>query len=206
MKFLKQQNINKFNMRDQTLFSNQYGRTVMSGTGALQLPKGTTAQRPQPTNISGGGASGTVRVPNGDDGYIRYNTSPNPLIPTQPIGIEAYINGVWEIVRAPSGSSIIKDQIGPDTTSGAETLFGPLNSSFSYIYAAAPRGADSIIVLVENVMQISSENFTIVQNPAGVPVASFYGGAGSYPAGYYLQFSSSVPIGKKVTIYYGFVN
>jgi hypothetical protein len=198
MKFLKQQNINKFNMRDQTLFSNQYGRTVMNGTGALQLPKGTTAQRPQPTNISGGGASGTVRVPNGDNGYIRYNTTTH--------SVEAYINGVWEVVRARSGSSITKDQIGPDTTSGAEALFGPLNSSFSYIYAAAPNGADTIIVLVENVMQISSENFTIVQNPAGVPVASFYGGAGSYPAGYYLQFSSSVPIGKKVTIYYGFVN
>jgi len=185
-------------MRDQTLFSNQYGRTVMSGTGALQLPKGTTAQRPQPTNIAGGGASDAVRVPNGDNGYIRYNTSTN--------SIEAYINGVWEIVRAPSGSSIVKDTIGPDTTSGAETLFGPLNSSFSYIYAAAPNGADTIIVLVENVMQISSTNYTIVQNPGGVPVASFYGGAGSYPSGYYLQFTSSVPINKSVTVYFGFVN
>ncbi len=192
-------------MRDQTLFSNQYGRTVMSGTGALQLPKGTTAQRPQPTNISGGGASDTVRVPNGDDGYIRYNSSTNPLT-GRVYGIEAYIDGVWETVRAPSGASIYKQSLGPDTTSGAETRFGPLEPSFSYTYAAAPNGADSIIVLVENVMQIAGTNFTIVQNPVGVPVASFYGGAGSYPSGYYLQFTSSVPINKSVTVYFGFVN
>jgi len=205
MKFLKQQNINKFNMRDQTLFSNQYGRTVMSGTGALQLPKGTTAQRPQPTNIAGGGASDAVRVPNGDDGYIRYNSSTNPLT-GRVYGIEAYIDGVWETVRAPSGASIYKQPLGPDTTSGAETRFGPLEPSYSYTYAAAPNGADSIIVLVENVMQIAGTNFTIVQNPAGVPVASFYGGAGSYPSGYYLQFTSSVPINKQVHVYFGFVN
>lgn len=192
-------------MRDQTLFSNQYGRTVMSGTGALQLPKGTTAQRPQPTNIAGGGASDTVRVPNGDDGYIRYNSSTNPLT-GRVYGIEAYIDGVWETVRAPSGASIYKQSLGPDTTSGAETRFGPLEPSFSYTYAAAPNGADSIIVLVENVMQIAGTNFTIVQNPIGVPVASFYGGAGSYSSGYYLQFTSSVPINKSVTVYFGFVN
>jgi hypothetical protein len=177
----------------------------MSGTGALQLPKGTTAQRPQPTNISGGGASDTVRVPNGDDGYIRYNSSTNPLT-GRVYGIEAYIDGVWETVRAPSGASIYKQSLGPDTTSGAETRVGPLEPSFSYTYAAAPNGADSIIVLVENVMQIAGTNFTIVQNPVGVPVASFYGGAGSYPSGYYLQFTSSVPINKSVTVYFGFVN
>ena len=192
-------------MRDQTLFSNQYGRTVMSGTGAWQLPKGTTAQRPQPTNRAGGGASDTVRVPNGDDGYIRYNSSTNPLT-GRVYGIEAYIDGVWETVRAPSGASIYKQSLGPDTTSGAETRFGPLEPSFSYTYAAAPNGADSIIVLVENVMQIAGTNFTIVQNPVGVPVASFYGGAGSYTSGYYLQFTSSVPINKSVTVYFGFVN
>jgi hypothetical protein len=45
---------------------------------------------------------------------------------------------------------------------GVSTIFGPLNSIFAPSYAAS---ADNVIVLVENVMQISSTNFTINQNP-----------------------------------------
>jgi hypothetical protein len=82
MKFLKQKNISKFSISDNTLFANQYGRAVMDLTGGLRLPKGTTAQRPQLIN---------VRTPEGPDGYIRYNTTMNV--------IEAYIDGSWVVVR-----------------------------------------------------------------------------------------------------------
>jgi hypothetical protein len=197
MKFLKQQNTNKFNIRDQTLFTNHFGRAVMNLTGGLRLPQGTTAQRPQTSGVRYP-ASGVTGSTEYADGMIRYNITTNTL--------ECLIAGVWEVVRAPSGSSIIKETYGPDTTSGSETLFGPMNTSFVSSYSASPYGADTIIVLVENVMQISATNFTIVQNPVGVPVGSFYGGAGSYPAGYYIQFTSVVPINKSVTVYYGYVN
>jgi hypothetical protein len=66
MKFLKQKNISKFSISDNTLFANHYGRAVMDLTGGLRVPKGTTAQRPQLSN---------VRTPNGPNGYIRYNTN-----------------------------------------------------------------------------------------------------------------------------------
>jgi hypothetical protein len=65
---------------------------------------------------------------------------------------------------------------------------------------------NNIIVLVENVFQIGTTNFTIVQNPAGIPAAAFYGGAGSYPAGYYLEFADAIPVGKYVTVFYGYAD
>ena len=193
MKFLKNKNISKFGLTDQTLFSNQFGRTVMNGAGGLMLPKGTTSQRPQPTNTANGGASGAVRVPNGNNGYIRYNTTTH--------AIEAYINGVWETVRASGTNAITKQTIGPGNF--GETKFGPLNSSFVYSFTANP---DNIIVIVGNVFQISGTNYTIEQNPAGNSDAGGYLGGAPYPAGYYLTFNEPVPINTYVTVYYGYAN
>jgi len=184
MKFLKQKTLSKFSPTDQTLFTNQYGRAVMELSGGLRLPKGTTAQRPQ---LSG------VRNTGGANGFIRYNTTTN--------SIEAYINGVWEIVRAPGASTITKQTIGPGNN--GETYFGPLNTSFVSAYSASP---DNIIVLVENVMQISTTNFTVVQNPAGTSSPGGYLAGAAYPAGYYIQFGTAVPTGKYVTVYYGYAN
>ena len=82
MKFLKQKTISRYSPSDNTLFTNHYGRAVMDLTGALRLPKGTTAERP---DISG------VRTPNGPDGYIRYNTETNT--------IEGYVAGVWKSLQ-----------------------------------------------------------------------------------------------------------
>jgi hypothetical protein len=185
MKFLKQKTLSKFSPTDQTLFTNQYGRAVMEITGGLRLPKGTTAQRPQTTG---------VRTTGDANGFIRYNTTKN--------SVEAYINGVWTTVRASGATAITKQTIGPGNLS--ETKFGPLNTvdaGTSYLASA-----DNIIVLIENVMQISTTNYTIVQNPAGNALAT-YGSVTSgqpYPTGYYLQFGSAVPVGKYVTVYYGY--
>ena len=112
MKFLKQKNISKYSVTDQTLFTNQYGRAVMGLTGGLRLPQGTTAQRPQTTNA--------VRYP-GDasefaDGTIRYNIDTNTL--------EALIAGVWEVVRAPGSTTITKQTLGPGNN--VDVNFGPL--------------------------------------------------------------------------------
>jgi hypothetical protein len=165
MKFLKGSSLNKFKPNSQQLFTNAFGRTVMDGTGALMLPKGTTAQRPK---VSG------VRAPAGANGYMRYNSQTNV--------IEGYINGVWEVVKAPSTSSISKQTLGPgDATT---TIFGPL--SFT------PANDDNIIVLVGNVWQISVSNYSILYN--------YLGGNNAF-----IQFTSPVPIGTYITIYYGFV-
>lgn len=173
MKFLKQKNISKFSINDNTLFANHYGRAIMDLTGALRLPKGTTAQRPAVTG---------VRIPNGANGYIRYNTSIDPVTGS-PIGIEALIDGSWEVIRAPGSATVTKQTLGPGDD--VETTFGPL--------LITPDADDEILVLVENVFQISVTNFNLSYNHLG-------------SGDTYIVFTSPVPLDKYVTIYFGFAN
>lgn len=181
MKFLKQKNISKFSIRDQDLFLNQYGRAVMDLTGGLRLPQGTTAQRPQGTK-PGDAAVRTPGGATGANGYIRYNTDTDPVT-LAPIGLEAYINGVWETIRAPGSTTIVKQTLGPGNY--VDTIFGPLSR--------IPSSADTILVFVENVFQISVTNYNILYN---------YLGSGNA----YIQFLSPVPLDKNITIYFGYSN
>jgi hypothetical protein len=165
MKFLKQKNISKYSITDQTLFTNHYGRAVMGLSGGLRLPQGTTAQRPQTSGVRYPGDASEFA-----DGTIRYNLDTNSL--------EALIAGVWEVVRAPGATTITKQTLGPGD--GSAVAFGPLTLT--------PSSADNIIVLVENVMQISTTNYTLTSSNT------------------YITFTSPVPVGKFVTIYFGFAN
>ena len=196
MKFLKQKNISKFSISDNTLFANHYGRAVMDLTGGLRIPKGTTAQRPQLSN---------VRTPNGPNGYIRYNTTTN--------AVEAYINGVWEVVRA-SGATAI--QVSRFSANGTETTFGPLNAAYITNYTASDY---NVMVLIDNVMQIGAKvNYTVVKRQAGSFVSVNYSpfsasGPGTYTNDeYYIQFPTAVPaLGGTgdpiyVTVFYGYGN
>jgi len=172
MKFLKTQNISRYGLTDNVFRANPYGRYIMDGVGALRLPKGTTAQRPQLSGVS---------VPDGSNGYIRYNTTNNEL--------EAYISGVWETVRASGSNTISKQTLGPGDY--VETIFGPLIQD-----PPAPSGPPfdyPIIVLIENVIQISGTNYDLLYN---------YLGSGNT----YIEFDSPVPLGKDITIYFGYGN
>jgi hypothetical protein len=188
MRYLKTQNLSRYGVNDARLAVNPYGRYIMNGTGALRVPKGTTEQRPQ---LSG------VKTPAGANGYLRYNTSIDPVT-SLAIGLEAYIDGTWVVVRGPASGSIVKQDFGPGNYE--ETYFGPLSR--------VPSSPDTILVLVENVFQISTTNFTLVQNPPGVAQAT-YGSVVEgepYPAGTYLKFNESVPLDKYVTVYFGFAD
>lgn len=191
MKFLKTKNISKFSINDRSLISYPNGngpgsRIVVNAKGGLMLPKGTTAQRPQLTG---------VRQPTDANGTIRYNTTLNVL--------EAYVGGTWVTVASPVASAITKQTLGPGD--GTETVFGPLNASYVTSYSAS---ADNIIVLVENVMQISTTNYTVQQSVSG----SLTGPGAPYADGWYVKFTSAVPAtgggGNPVyvTIYYGYAN
>ena len=160
MKFLKTKNISKFSISDNTLIAypsgatGKYSRVVIDATGGLMLPKGTgdvaysedTPQNQRP-RLTG------VRQPTDTNGTIRYNTTLSI--------IEAYVGGAWVTVASPLGSAITKQQLTP-AGDGVSTIFGPLNTAFAASYAAS---ADNIIVLVENVMQISTTNYSVNQNP-----------------------------------------
>lgn len=170
MKFLKQKNISKFSIRDQTLFTNQFGRAVMGLTGGLRLPQGTTAQRPNETLVRyPGGISGAEFA----DGTIRYNLDTNSL--------EALIAGVWEIVRGPGATAITKETLGPGNDVNTTYTLNPP-------FGIAPSSADNLIVLVENVMQISVTNYNLINGNTEI------------------EFTSAIPGGKYVTVYYGFAN
>jgi hypothetical protein len=222
MRFLKSQYTSKYSPSDNTIRVNTYGRGVMDFNGGVLLPKGTTAQRPQLTG---------VRQPTDANGTIRYNTDLNE--------IEAYVGGNWETVRAPGASAISIETFGPGNLS--DTIFGPL--------ANVPASANNIIVLVENVFQIPTTNFTLVQNPSsfdtgeevlttnfnigieyiitnvgdtdftligasantvGTVFTATGGGGGTTgrarPTGWYLNFTSAVPVAKNVTVFFGFAN
>jgi hypothetical protein len=188
MRYLKTQNLSKYGITDNRLSANPYGRYIMNGTGALRVPKGTSDERPQISN---------VKTPAGANGYIRYNTSIDPIT-NLPIGLEAYIDGEWEVVRGPSAASIVKQELGPGNYE--EIYFGPL--------LRIPSSPDNILVLVENVFQISTTNFTLETNPPGLAKATYNNviEGEPYPAGVYLRFNESVPLDKNVTIYFGFAD
>ena len=155
MKFLKTKNISQFSINDRALIYYPAGngpgnRVVVNANGGMMLPKGTTAQRPQLTS---------VRQPTDANGTIRYNTSTT--------SIEAYVGGAWVTVASAFAAAITKQTLGPGD--GVSTIFGPLNATFAASYAAS---ADNVIVLVENVMQISTTNFTINQNPTSTGTGS----------------------------------
>ena len=149
MKFLKSQNTSRYSPSDNTFQVNPYGRAVMDFNGAVMIPKGTgdpaynpgTAQNQRP-DITG------VRHPSDANGYMRFNTTTNSF--------EGYINGRWEVIRAPAASAISIETFGPGDA--VDTIFGALTN--------IPASANNIIVLVENVMQIPTTNFTLNQNPS----------------------------------------
>jgi len=228
MKFLKTQNTSRYGVVDNAFRINPYGRYIMDGTGALRLPKGTTAQRPQLSGVS---------APNGANGYIRYNTSIDPVT-GQNIGLEAYVNGAWEVVRAPGSATVTKQTLGPGDY--VDDVFGPL--------VIVPSSADNILVFVENVFQISTTNFLLEQNTvigAGAEIAATamingtdyviltvdgtdytlvgapnnnigtvftksgpaaIGSGTVRESGWYLRFQEPVPLDKYVTVYFGFSN
>jgi hypothetical protein len=190
MKYLKTKNISKWSTSDRTLIVYPDGngpgnRVVMNAKGGLMLPKGSNAERPQLTS---------VRQPTDANGTIRYNTS----IPA----IEAYVGGSWVTVASPLAAAITKQTLGPGD--GTERVFGPLNTTFETSYAAS---ADNIIVLVENVFQISTTNYTVVQSDGTTPI-----NGNVYAAGWYINFTSAVPASGGggnpvyITVYYGYAN
>lgn len=199
MKFLKTKNISKFSINDTAIIAypkgtdGKYSRVVINATGGLMLPKGTGDNTFQPDTPENQRPKLTgVRQPTDSKGTIRYNTTTHE--------IEAYIGDTsptWVVVASPVATAILKEDLGAGD--GTETFFGPLNDKESYLRAYT-RNPDSIIVLVENVFQISGTNYDVVQNPVGKP------------AGWYIEFTSAVPASGgggnpvHVTVYYGYSN
>ena len=165
MKFLKKLQLAKKNLTDDRIAVDANSLVYFESTNAMKLPIGTTNQQP-------GQSGNTITSP--VNGMVRYNSTTNEL--------EVYQNSAWRNIRFKEATTITQQSVG--TGNGTETKFGPLSP--------IPTAAQNVLVLVENVLQLATTNYTLVQNPGG------------YAAGWYISFTSAVPLGKPVTALHGF--
>jgi hypothetical protein len=195
MRFLKTLTLNRRAIYDDRLAIDTSNAVIMNTTNNLLLPKGSTAERPtSPVN-----------------GMIRYNTTLKeiPGAPGTYYGdFEAYQYGQWRPIRFKEPSGITLDFLG--TGDDIELLFGPLTPDPYTYYNTIESGttwnaaqmALNIVVLVENVQQIGTVNFDIIQLD-GTETGVNYPNA-PYAVGTYLKFGSPVPLGKDVYVLHRF--
>lgn len=128
-------------------------QVIVDSNRAMVVPVGTEAERPG----EGGVVTGAT------NGQIRYNTTTNEL--------EAYQNGAWRNIRfkEPNRNPGIHQQT-PGTGDASSIIFGPLNSNDPDFPTAA--AAEHVIVLIENVFQLATTNYTLIQNPPASDVGS----------------------------------
>ena len=183
MRFLKTLTLNRRAIYDDRLAVTTANGVVMNTTHSLLLPKGTTAQQPSPTQ-----------------GMIRYNTTTDQFEMYQ--GGAASTPAAWRSIRFKEPGKIVLDPIG--TGDAVETTF-KLNIDPYTAYTTYQSGmtwdaaqmAKNLIVIIENVFQIATINYTVVQNPVAGPGAP-------YAAGTYIVFGTAVPMSKPIYVLHGF--
>jgi len=183
MRLIKRQTTNLRNPSGKGVIYDIDTQVIADSERAMLVPKGVVAQRPGEAGIS------TSSI----EGQIRYNTTSNEL--------EAYQNGAWRNIRFKEPNQnpgIIQQNLG--VGDATETVFGPLNSQDPDY--PAPAAAQNVLVLIENVLQISTTNYTLEQsNGTNVPSV---GPNPPYASGWYIVFNSPVPLGKPVTVIHNF--
>ena len=140
MRLLKAQNTNLRTINGRGVQFDVNDQVFMESTNVMRVPKGTTAQRPTTP----------------ENGHLRYNTTDEVF--------ELYENGAWRNVRSaePFRPGITQQNIG--TGDAVEKIFGPLASGDALF--PVPAAAQNVLVFVENVFQIATTNYTLIQNPA----------------------------------------
>ena len=171
MRYVKRQTSNEKNARGKGIIYTSVAEVVMDTQNSMLVPKGPTSARPQfPEN-----------------GHMRYNTDVEEF--------EFYQDDQWRKARYKEPRTIVQQTL--NGASGTETIFGPLdNQDGDY---AAPDSAQAMLVLIENVFQLATTNYTLTQSDG-----TLTGPNGPYAAGWYIVFSSPVPIGKDVTVLHNF--
>jgi hypothetical protein len=178
MRLLKAQNTNLRSITGKGVQYNIDDLVTVASTNSIIVPKGTQAQRPT-SNVNG---------------MVRYNTDDNQL--------EVYQNGAWREIRFKEPNQdpgIVWQEIG--TGDATETVFGELQSNDADF--PVPASANNIIVMIENVVQIPTTNYTIHQTAEITTGGAEQGPNHPYTAsgsGWWIKFTSPVPLGKPVTI------
>jgi|TARA_B110000908_G_C10265935_1_gene463934 hypothetical protein len=164
MRLMKAQSTNLRSIAGTGMKYDINGINRMGGETGIVVPLGDTAARPT--------------FP--EAGMMRYNTDVDAF--------EIYADGAWGEVRKKEPGNIVQQNLGNGDAS--ETVFGPLvNGDINF---PTPAAARNILVFIENVFQIATTNYTIVQNPAGKA------------AGWYVSFGSAPDTGKPITVLHNF--
>lgn len=199
MKFYKTLQLNTQNAKSLELTYRTDGQIIMDSTNpntilrALRVPTGTG----DPAYVPGTPQNERPLIPYDINGLVRYNTSL--------VALEVYSNGRWIQLRAKEPANIVQQTFTPPPAigdynptltyvDGVEVFFGPLLGPQDQ----PPFTARSIFVYIENVPQIPTTNYTLVES------TDFVGYNPPYPPGKYLQFNEPPPIGKNITVIHGF--
>jgi hypothetical protein len=149
MRYLRKQVLNRRAPADSRLAVDITNGVVMNTTNNLLMPKGATSDRPVSPLT----------------GMIRYNTTTNEVeIYQGVVGSES-----WRSLRFKEPTEIVQQNLGPGDA--VEVLFGILNPAPPTIAESGltwniVQQAKQLIVLVDNVIQISGTNFSLILNPA----------------------------------------
>lgn len=167
MRLLKAQNTNLRNIYGKGIKYDINNQVIIDSENVVLIAKGNTLERPTtPAN-----------------GHIRYNTDAEEF--------EFYQNNSWRKIRFKEPNQnpgIVQQNLG--TGDDVETVFGPLNSGDTDY--PVPVAGQNILVFIENVFQIHTTNYTLVQDPSGKP------------AGWYINFGTPVPLDKPITVLHNF--
>jgi hypothetical protein len=158
------------------------GEVVVDSPYSLLLPRGDNEQQSPDDSTA----------PTYVNGMIRYNTESNQF--------EGYQAGAWRSFRFKEPGKMDVQILG--TGDAVETTFALPYNPFvvtpqSGMLWDAGQIAKNLILVVENVFQIATVNYTVVQNPSTGPNAP-------YPTGVYVVFGSPVPLNKPIYLLTGF--
>lgn len=151
MRFLRRQTLNRRVPNDNRLYVDTSGGVVMGTTSSLQLPSGTG------DSAYGDGTAQNQRPVNKHFGMMRANETTGD--------VEVYQGGTWRALRYKESGGITQQLLGFGDNNN--TYFGPLNPAPPMTSESGTTwGGQNILVVVENVLQISNTNYTVVQNPS----------------------------------------
>lgn len=169
MKFYKRKTLDQHNPSNQGFAVEYNGDIVTDSVTSMQLPAGSEGDKPTKT----------------DDGQIRYNTTLND--------IEAHDRGIWERVRTVRPAKITVQNLGYGNY--VSNLFGPMNEDYAASYDAGP---ENIMVYVDNVYQIPTLNYELINAPADtqqVITGDVYAGETIIP----ISTFSNILVGQRVS-------
>lgn len=154
MRFIKRQSLDRRTANNATLYSDAGRNNVYVspfGAGSLVVPVGTVAQR-----------DAAIATPT--TGMIRYSSDASTGGELQVYqGGASGAGGRWRNVRFKEQGGILQQNLGAGD--GNTTVFGPLNSTYynplNNNASNVTVGGQNIFVIIENVIQVSSINYTI---------------------------------------------